>query len=244
MAASKKAAAKQAPTKKKAGGANRRGLDKPTPEPGDEPVADGGSVPAEAVESAVAGSAEAEAVAAAEESEEVTYIVARNNFQVIPPHEKVEDGVKLQDPGTFWEFPGGRPIAATPEEVALARQILDGKFSWGRVPAERMQRNARKAGLTIIEPSMAQPPLPAWDRVDSAKVVDTAATAGVLDTVKGVENAIRFEKQAVDRGREQPVSALVILQLEARLAELAENTATDGPSAGAVRLSGAAVELG
>lgn len=181
---------------------------------------------------AVAGDVE---LARALAKERVTHITCHQSmFQLRAERVNVENGRDI--PVSDWTLDFGTRgfIAADEATVEAVEKVLAGEWSDGRVNGIVFQRNARKAGLSIVVHGLANPPITTWDKLSADRVVRVAFEAGALDTPEKVAQAIRYENESPERTPAREPRQVV-------LDELAQVEAVVAAGGGAVAQEASAV---
>jgi len=148
---------------------------------------------------------------AASADERMTFLVANtSSFQLraqrIDEHNQAIPEVSLK-------FINGRCVP-TEEELALAQDVINGVHTDGYVNSLQMQRAAKMVGLQIVKSGLAQPPMQTWDTQSEKKVVETAKAAGLLEETKQILNAIRYEKESLEREPSREPRQIVLEDLD------------------------------
>lgn len=148
------------------------------------------------------------------------------------------NGQPYNIPGKVLEFPENQPIPVSDEDAEIIKQILHGTYQNGSTDPKALRTVAIDAGLGLIRPGLASPPLDVWDTLAADRVVSLALEIGKLGTLPDIEAAIRFEEQRTIRTEDLPAEQrltprpLVLGELKRLVEDSTNALAQRDPAAG------------
>jgi hypothetical protein len=180
------------------------------------------------------------------DNDELIMAVCRHGaFQISPAFEEpinVGGAYRVKrHQGRTLDFGVDLRLVIDEETADIIDSINAGTFDNGFVDPKYMRQLAQEAGLQVIRPTLVGPPMATWDSTPADRVVEVAKAAGLLDSERALQDAIRYERQRPIREKHSPKPgkprADVIRELEFELAKIA------GPVGTADDLDGVVEEL-
>lgn len=126
------------------------------------------------------------------------------SFQLLPSRTEYRpNGTPYHVEGKTLDFGNDHRTAVDEETAKMVEAVLAGEFdgAYGNVYVDPrvLQRLAHEDALHVVRPGLVATPMPTWNTLPAAKVVETAAAAGFLSDESAIEEAIKYEQQAVKR---------------------------------------------